>query len=762
MRCFISSSSIISKKVGRPAHGDVVGGVSVVLVQTNITKLTARVIHAAGYHLHHVEHLSIMDAPNLEHIVVEDLSKMPNLKSLFITQAPRLHRVPTLPSLPELRTLYRCRFITQAPRLHRVPTLPSLPELRTFIITTSGLVEVPNLSHVHDTNKVNTSLPYLQAIDLEGNHIKRIPPHALRVRADQVSLNYNLIEEVPAHAFKNAQISKLSFRGNSKLKRLNDLAFAGNLLLRQLDLSSTAITSLPTKGLEKLETLRIEKTPSLKYIPSIYEFQHLEKAFLTHHFHCCAFAFPERHNPARHALYETQKAIMAQKCQQISALKRRRRSSNSSKVYKFGVENAQETDIDDATTSEEYDLGSEEYSSDTGSFEDEMQGDFHELVNDTLSHGVAYFAACGNFSLSRRKVECTPLPDALNPCEDVMGWSWLRASVWLVIAAAVVGNVAVLLVLVTNHAELTVPRFLMCHLAFSDLCTGVYLLMIAVVDLRSYGEFFNYAYSWQYGVGCKIAGFLSVFSGQLSVFTLTIVTLERWFAITYAIYLERRISLAAAAKIMFGGWLFSLFMASLPLAGVSDYSSTSICQPVESVSVGDAVYQGSLFLTNAIAWVTIVVCYVQIYRSLGGGGESYGGRGAAAAAERRIANKMALLIGTDLLCWAPVAFFGVTALAGVPLVDVSHGKVLLVFFYPLNACANPFLYAILTKQYRRDLITLIARTGKCNWLIEKYKLAAPPPPTAQTNPSAPAPLMPLIDYNRSQSQVSKENGEVVL
>lgn len=301
----------------------------------------------------------------------------------------------------------------------------------------------------------------------------------------------------------------------------------------------------------------------------------------------------------------------------------------------------------------------------------------------------------------------------------------------------------------------------MCHLAFSDLCTGIYLFMLAVVDLRSYGEFFNYAYDWQYGAGCKIAGFLSVFSGQLSVFTLTIVTLERWFAITYAIYLERRISLGTAAKIMIGGWLFSIHMAGLPLAGVSDYSSTSICLPVKSAGVEDVVYQGSLFLFNAVAWVIIVVCYVQIYRSLGGGGEKYGGRAAAAAAERRIANKMALLIGTDLLCWAPVAFFGVTALAGLPLVDVSHGKVLLVFFYPLNACANPFLYAILTKQYRRDLINLIARSGKCNWLVERYKLAATPPATAHTQPSAPAPLMPLVHYDRSQSQISKENGELL-
>ncbi|XP_063364540.1 lutropin-choriogonadotropic hormone receptor isoform X1 [Cydia amplana] len=720
--------------LSRRALGELV---TVELYKPNITSLTAHAIHAAGYHLHTVGHLTIRDAPLLEHVKVEDLTKMPNLKSLYITQAPKLQRV--------------------AP-------LPALPELLTFMITTSGLVEVPNLSHVHE-NRVNTSAAYLQAIDLEGNHIRRIPAHALRVRAAQVSLNYNLIEEVPAHAFKFAEISKLSFRGNMNLKRLDENAFAGNLVLRQLDLSNTAITSLPIKGLEKLEILKIERTPALKYIPSIYDLQSLKEAHLTHHFHCCAFAFPERHDPARHALYELYIKQLKQKCAQDArdaSAERRQRSLEP--IRKFDTQRLMaqlqgnsEEDESTATTSEDYspNMFDFDYSGDVSSeYGDEM---FHEAVNTT----GAEMLECGNFSTKLRVVNCTPLPDALNPCEDVMGWTWLRASVWFVVAAAVVGNLAVLIVLLANRSELTVPRFLMCHLAFSDLCTGIYLFMLAVVDLQSYGAFFNYAYDWQYGTGCKIAGFLSVFSGQLSVFTLTIVTLERWFAITFAIYLERRISLGTAAKIMIGGWLFSIHMAGLPLAGVSDYSSTSICLPVKSSSTSDALYQGSLFLFNAVAWVIIVVCYVGIYRSLGGGGEKYGGRAAAAAAERRIAIKMALLIGTDALCWAPVAFFGVTALAGVPLVDVSHGKVLLVFFYPLNACANPFLYAILTKQYRRDLINLIARSGRCNWLVERYKLAATPPATAHTQQSAPAPLLPLVQYGRSTSQISKENGELL-
>nr|ALM88346.1 leucine-rich repeat G protein-coupled receptor 1 [Chilo suppressalis] len=700
------------------------------LINTNITVLSARSIHMAGYHLHEIQHLTIINAPRLNHIVVEDLTKMPKLKSFYISQAPMLERI--------------------AP-------LPPLPLLRTFIVITSGLVEVPNLSHVHDSKRDKT--PYLQVIDLEGNHIRRIPAHALRISADHVSLNLNLIEEVPAYAFKNAVISKLSFKGNTKLSQLDENAFAGILLLRQLDLSSTAISTLPIVGLENLQVLKIEKTPTLKYIPSIYDLRQLKEARLTHHFHCCAFAFPERHDPERHKIYEVQIAHLKQNCgkQKTSDTRKKRSLGAIKKTVKDD-----KWDYDDNSTSatnEEYGFKGDPDMFDSDSSEDDDQ--FHDLV-EANSTKPQFSYNCEALIISKRTVECTPKPNALNPCEDVMGWTWLRVSVWLGGAGAVVGNLAVLIVLLAATSELTVPRFLMCHLAFSDLCTGLYLFMLAVVDLRYYGVFFNYAYDWQYGVGCKIAGFLSVFSGQLSVFTLSVVTSERWFAITYAIYLERRMSLSAAAKIMIGGWLFSVVMAGLPLAGVSDYSSTSICLPVESRNVGEGVYQGSLFLTNAVAWLTIVVCYVQIYRSLGGGGEKYGGRGAAAAAERRIANKMAMLIGTNLLCWAPVAFFGVTALAGAPLVDVSHGKVLLVFFYPLNAVANPFLYAILTKQYRRDFMMLIARTGKFNWLVEKYKLATTPPPTAHTNPSAnPATLVPLVEYNRTQSQVSKENGDAL-
>ncbi|XP_028159849.1 uncharacterized protein LOC114352436 [Ostrinia furnacalis] len=83
-------------------------GVMVELVRTNITILNVKALHDAGHKLHNIEHLAIIDAPQLEHIAVEDLTKMPKLKSFYITQAPLLRRVPPLPSLPSLRTLYVC------------------------------------------------------------------------------------------------------------------------------------------------------------------------------------------------------------------------------------------------------------------------------------------------------------------------------------------------------------------------------------------------------------------------------------------------------------------------------------------------------------------------------------------------------------------------------------------------------------------------------------------------------------------------------
>lgn len=85
---------------------------------------------------------------------------------------------------------------------------------------------------------------------------------------------------------------------------------------------------------------------------------------------------------------------------------------------------------------------------------------------------------------------------------------------------------------------------------------------------------------------------------------------------------------------------------------------------------------------------------------------------------------MAPLVLTDLVCVVPVAFLGLTAAAGYPLVDVSQSKIVVVTFFPLNACVNPLIYALLTSQFKRDLLATLAKCGICKDRYQRVRANA--------------------------------------
>lgn len=136
-----------------------------------------------------------------------------------------------------------------------------------------------------------------------------------------------------------------------------------------------------------------------------------------------------------------------------------------------------------------------------------------------------------------------------------------------------------------------------------------------------------------------------------------------------------------------------------------DYFYFSICLPMDTHDYLSVGYILILLGGAALAFIVMCVCYIQIYMSL-----SYETR--HSRSEGNVARKITVLVLTNLACWAPVAFFSLTAVSGYPLINVTQSKILLVFIYPINSCANPYLYAILTKQFRRDFILLLSRLVK--------------------------------------------------
>ncbi|NXG53227.1 FSHR protein, partial [Psilopogon haemacephalus] len=534
-----------------------------------------------------------------------------------------------------------------------------LPSLRYLLISNTGLRVLPALHRVHSFQKV--------LLDIQDNiNICTIARNSfLGLSSESVILwlNKNGIQDIENHAFNGTYLDELNLSDNHNLEKLPNEVFHGAHGPVVLDISRTRISFLPSHGLEFIKKLRARSTSNLKKLPDLSKFRSLIEANLTYPSHCCAFANWKRQNTELHPI-----CSISQAKQDLNGNKPHRQLAAADYIFSYG------TGSDPAESEFDYGL-------------------CNEVVN----------------------VACSPKPDAFNPCEDIMGYNILRVLIWFISILAVTGNVVVLVILISSQYKLTVPRFLMCNLALADLCIGIYLLFIAAVDVQTRSQYYNYAIDWQTGAGCNAAGFFTVFASELSVYTLTVITLERWHTITYAMQLERKVRFRHAVLIMAFGWLFAFTVALLPIFGVSSYMKVSICLPMDIETPFSQAYVVFLLVLNVLAFVTICACYICIYFTVRNPNVI------ASNSDTKIAKRMAILIFTDFLCMAPISFFAISASLKVPLITVSKSKILLVLFYPINSCANPFLYAIFTKTFRRDFFILLSKFGCCEMQAQMYR-----------------------------------------
>ncbi|XP_003417630.2 lutropin-choriogonadotropic hormone receptor [Loxodonta africana] len=531
----------------------------------------------------------------------------------------------------------------------------NLPRLKYLTICNTGIRKLPDVTKIFSSefNFILEICDNLYVTTIPGNAFQGMNNESITLK-----LYGNGLEEIQSHAFNGTTLISLELKENVHLKKIHNGAFHGTTGPNILDISSTKLQALPSYGLESIQTLIAMSSYALKKLPSREKFTNLLAATLTYPSHCCAFRnLPTKEQNFSFSIFEN----FSKQCENTA------RKPDNETLY-------------------------------SAIFEDE------------LSVWDYDYGFC-----SPKTLQCAPEPDAFNPCEDIMGYDFLRVLIWLINILAITGNMTVLFVLLTSRYKLTVPRFLMCNLSFADFCMGLYLLLIASVDSQTKGQYYNHAIDWQTGSGCSAAGFFTVFASELSVYTLTVITLERWHTITYAIQLDQKLRLRHAIPIMLGGWLFSTLIAVLPLVGVSNYMKVSICLPMDVESTLSQIYILTILILNVVAFIIICACYIKIYFAV------QNPELMATNKDTKIAKKMAILIFTNFTCMAPISFFAISAAFKVPLITVTNSKVLLVLFYPVNSCANPFLYAIFTKAFRRDFFLLLSKFGCCQGRAEFYR-----------------------------------------
>ncbi|XP_039306048.1 lutropin-choriogonadotropic hormone receptor isoform X2 [Solenopsis invicta] len=628
-------------------------------------------IPTAAVNLPSLEELSISNN-KIEHLTRDALRPASNLMSLDLRGNPikEVHN-ETFQNLGKLRKLIlsNVKELRLFPNLNGAVSLEVLrldrsqlkevtlnlcrqcPKLKSLDMKSNSLTEIPNLRSCNE----------LRVLDLASNMISMLPDDAfkgLNMLHDLLLSNNNL-QSISSNAFTGLSRLQVLDLENNYIEYIHPDAFRETKRLQDLNLGNNVFPTLPIRGLAGLLHLKTFNNPALREFPSPERFPRVQTMLLSYAYHCCSFLSLEVEES----------------------------------VTKSPVQESILFPTDDFDNS----LWNSTFSDIWPQLDFTYPGNLPSYVEDYFENLDGRTTSTSRTVSSR--IQCLPQPGPFLPCQDLFDWWTLRCGVWIVFLLAMLGNGTVVFVLIFSRSKMDVPRFLVCNLAAADFFMGVYLGLLAVVDASTLGEFRMYAIPWQMSAGCQLAGFLGVLSSELSVYTLAVITLERNYAITHAMHLNKRLSLKHAGYIMTIGWCFALSMASLPLLGVSDYRKFAICLPFETNGSAALAYVVFLMLINGVAFLILMGCYLKMYCAI---------RGSQAwnSNDSRIAKRMALLVFTDFLCWSPIAFFSLTATFGLQLVSLEQAKVFAVFVLPLNSCCNPFLYAILTKQFKKDCVLI--------------------------------------------------------
>ncbi|KAI0227369.1 hypothetical protein LSAT2_022198, partial [Lamellibrachia satsuma] len=306
---------------------------------------------------------------------------------------------------------------------------------------------------------------------------------------------------------------------------------------------------------------------------------------------------------------------------------------------------------------------------------------------------------------------CSPQPDEFSSCEDLMTNPLLQVSIWVLGISALVGNLFVIVWRIRTDAS-KASSFFVINLGCSDFLMGLYLLIIGSVDAHYRGVYIVHADAWRSSNLCQAAGFLAMLSSEVSVFMLTVMTIERLLTIMYPLQF-RHMRLKHARLVTAAGWFVCIVLSALPTFRLPYFGdaffgstgpvatqyicpSTGVCLPfmVSSVKTKGWEYSVVIFLVvNLVSFLIICFGYLAIFMSVKSQVRAMAGASTASMDEYKLAKRLALIVVTDFLCWVPIILIGFASLGGV-YVPPQVSAWIAVFILPLNSAVNPLIYTI--------------------------------------------------------------------
>nr|ABQ41117.1 trace amine associated receptor 1 [Saimiri sciureus] len=312
--------------------------------------------------------------------------------------------------------------------------------------------------------------------------------------------------------------------------------------------------------------------------------------------------------------------------------------------------------------------------------------------------------------------------------------AFLYSLMVLIILTTLVGNLIVI-ISISHFKQLHTPTNWLIHsMATVDFLLGCLVMPYSMVR--------SVEHCWYFGeVFCKIHTSTDIMLSSASIFHLSFISIDRYYAVCDPLRYKVRISILVICVMIFISWsvpaifAFGMIFLELNFKGVEDiYYKHVHCRG--GCSVFFSKISGVLaFMTSFYIPGSIMLCvYYRIYliakgqaRSINDGNQKLQiglemKNGISPSKERKAAKTLGIVMGVFLVCWCP--FFVCTVMD--PFLHYTIPPALndvLIWFGYLNSTFNPMVYAFFYPWFRKALKMILSGTifqkdsSRCNLFL---------------------------------------------
>ncbi|XP_077468936.1 vertebrate ancient long opsin a isoform X1 [Stigmatopora argus] len=300
--------------------------------------------------------------------------------------------------------------------------------------------------------------------------------------------------------------------------------------------------------------------------------------------------------------------------------------------------------------------------------------------------------------------ELSPIDDPFTgPIPNIAPWNFTVLALLMFVVSTLSLSENFLVMFATyKFKQLRQPlNYIIVNLAIADFLVSLTGGLISFLT-NARGYFFLGRWA------CVLEGFAVTFFGIVALWSLAILSFERFFVICRPLGNIRLQAKHAVMGLLFV-WIFSFVWTFPPVLGWNRYTVSKIgttCEPDwYSSNITDHSYIITFFSTCFILPLGLIFfCYGKLLRKLRK--VSHGRLANARKPERQVTRMVVVMIIAFMVAWTPYAVFAILVTIH-PTIEIDARLASIpAFFSKTAAVYNPIIYVFMNRQFRKCIIQL--------------------------------------------------------